>query len=259
MNVPRLLRVASVVVGVLWSAPGWSQPSCDPAVKADVDHPQAYRQRGDRCEGVYWRPHAAQSGLSIAGVRRFVGANALTSVPLRLGWRKTDSIAPGTAVTMRAVLLRSDLYYRMDTNKPYSAGLYEWPTDVINVLRLDLKDFGILASTSTKVGGVNWQVYLPIDIGPPDAASTTYEVTVIPMTALADLSWRCLRIGADGIPAARLASDAMKRQFPANVPIRLRIDLPRFEGFSFVEVSATALSPTATELLHADLAFLAGH
>ena len=258
MNSSRLVTMAVVVV-VLLSRLSASQPACDPTVRGAVDHPQGYRLRGDRCEGVYWQPHAVQSGLAVVGLRRLAKRDAVvTAGALHLGWRKSAAIPPATSILIKAVLLRSDLYYRMDTNKPYSVGMYDWPTDVLDALRLELKDVGVLAFTSTKIGGVMWQVYVPLDVGTPDASSSTYELTVVPTTALADLSWESLRMD-DGIPGTRLTGDALKRQFPARVPIHLQIVLPKFEGFSYVEVSATALSPNVTEPLHADFAFVAGH
>jgi len=257
---PLVTSLAAAVLFIFSVQTGWSQSDCDPALRGDADHPQGYRQRGDRCEGLYWRPHAMEGGLSVAGFRRIVPA-AWSTLPnsLRFGWNRKPPIPPNANILIKAVSLRSDMYYRMDTNKTYSLGACEWPTDVLSALHLEFKDLGVFAFTSTKIGGVMWQVYFPLDVGPSGAKSSAYEVTLVPGTALVDLSWQCLRIGADGIPVTRLAGEKLRQQFPAGDPIRLNIALPQYDGFSYLEVSANALSPNVTEPLYADFAFLASH
>lgn len=242
------------------SAHVWSQSDCDPSVKGDADHPEGYRQRGDRCEGLYWRPHAMEGGLSVVGFRRVTPTDLPSSSnSVRVAWRKNAPIPPNTEVSVKSVLLRSDMYYRMDANKVYSAGAFDWPTDVLHALHLDLKDLGLFASTSVKIGGVMWQIFLPLDLGPPGAGGTVYEVTLVPGTALADLSWQCSKVGPDGIPTKRLSGESLKRSFPSGDPIRLQIPVPQYEGYFYVEVNADALSPNVTEPLNADFAFFGSH
>ena len=186
---------------------------------------------------------------------------AMAALPnsVRLIWNRGAAIPPNAQVSVKSVLLRSDAYYRMDANKAYSTGSFDWSTDVLRALHLDLKDLGMFASTSAKIGEVMWQVYLPLEVGSSESKSSTYEVTLIPGTALVDLSWRCSKVGPDGIPAKKLSGLVLKRQFPAGDPIRLEITVPQYEGFSYVEISGDALSPYVTEPLHADFTFFASH
>jgi len=236
----------------------WSQSDCDPSVRGDEDRPEGYRQRDGRCEGLYWRPYAMEGSLSVVGFRRVDHMN-WSSVPdsVHVAWRKSAPIPPNAEVSVRSVLLRSDLYYRMDANKAYSLGAFDWPTDVLRALHLDFKDLGLFASTSVKIGGAMWQVYLPIEVGLPNAGSSTCELILIPGTALADLSWQYSKVGADGLPTTRLNGEKLSRSFPAAEPIRLQIPVPQNAGYCYVEIDADALSPNVTEPLHADFAFFA--
>src|SRR5260221_7572367 len=152
---PLVTLLVAAVLSAFSAERSWSQTACDPVVKGDADHPQGYRLRGDRCEGLYWRPHAMESSLSVAGFRRIAPAQSSTSQnSVRLGWRRSARIPPKAEVSIKSVLLRSDIYYRMDANKTYSTDAFEWPTDVLRALHLEFKDLGVFAVTSVKVGGV---------------------------------------------------------------------------------------------------------
>lgn len=234
----------------------WSQSDCDPSLKSDNESPQGYHQRGDRCEGLYWRPYAMETSLSVVGFHRAVHLDSST-LPgsVHLAWKRSAGIPPNAQVSVRSVLLRSDMYYRMDAHKSYSVATLDWQTDVLRALHLDFKDLGLFAYTSAKIGGAMWQVYLPLDIGTPREGPSTYEVTLVPGTALADLSWQCSKLGSDGLPSQRVNGDKLKRSFPAAEPIRLQLPIPPNEGYFYVEIDANALSPHVVEPLHADFAF----
>ena len=46
--------IRCLILPLLWTAPAWAAGShCDPALPAAPNHPIAYRERGDRCEGLY--------------------------------------------------------------------------------------------------------------------------------------------------------------------------------------------------------------
>src|ERR1035441_8436417 len=142
----------------------YSQENCDRTVKG-VDDPQGYRQRGDRCEGLYLKAHAQETGLYLTGLTRGGAAErAAMPDPVQLQWGKRPTIPPQTGVSIRSVLLRSDRYYQMDTSKPYSSGSYAWPTDVLRALQLAPKDLGIYAFTSVKIGRTPWKVYRPVTL-----------------------------------------------------------------------------------------------
>jgi hypothetical protein len=234
----------------------FSQTVCDRSVRG-LDGPQGYRPRGDRCEGLYWQPHAQEAYLSVVGLRRVDTSQPQPLPPsVQVAWASKPAIPANADVSIRSVLLRSDKYYQMDTAKPYGAGTYRWPTDVLRALDLALQDLGIYAFTSVTIGQTPWKVYLPLGVGTP-ADGLGYEVTVVPGTMLLNLKWRCSRIDADGIPGRELGGATLTRRFPAGEPIRFRIALPQYEGFSYVEISADPLSPALVSSLHIDFAFLA--
>jgi hypothetical protein len=244
---------------VFFGQPAFSQANCDPSIKGNADRPEGYRQRGDRCEGVYWQPHATESGLFVVGFRRFAQGPQAMSDPIHLGWKKQAAIPANSNILLKATLLRSDMFYRMDTSRTYSNGSYDWPTDVLRSLRVNFSDLGMLAVASTKIGKRIWSVYLPLELTSEAAQSTTYEVTLVSNTALTDLSWNCQSTDADGYPARKLAGADLDKQFPAGVPIRIQIMLPQYDGAAYVEITANSISPTITEPLTANFTFFAGH
>ena len=253
-RIPITAAAAALLVFCVKSV--FSQSICDRSLDPQ-NGPWSYQQRGDRCEGLYWKPHAQEASLSLVGLRRLEKSKA-SSLPssIELAWPSKASIPANTSVSIRSVLLRSDKYYQMDTAKAYGARVYHWPTDVLRGLNVALPDVGVYAFASLNIGQTHWKVYLPLALSPGDSLQD-YEVTLVSGTMLLNLKWRCSRMDADGIPGKELGSATLSQRFPAGEPIRFRMTLPQYEGFSFMEVSADPVSPGLVEALHADFAFLA--
>lgn len=258
MQIPRLFSVAALFIFPTQYLS--TQSYCDPSVKSDTDRAEGYQQRGERCEGLYWRPHAMEANLSVVGFRRSSSINGLNLPPsFHLAWRKTPLISADAQVTVKSVSLRHDMYYRMDTRKPYSSGSFDWPTDVLGLLGLDFRNLGVFASAPVKIGRTRWQAYLPLEIGFSQTPAAAFELTLVPGMALADLSWQYSKFGSDGLPAKVLKHEKLKQSFPADKPIHLLIPAPMNPCFLFVEIDADALSPDITKTLRADFVVFVNH
>jgi len=97
--------------------------ACDSLDTRQSD-PLRYRQRGDRCEGVYAQDVSGSSDLLVASlVESFEAIDDASSLPLRVEWTPPD----GQAVRLRAYSIKPGLFYRMDTAKPIAASSYSWP------------------------------------------------------------------------------------------------------------------------------------
>ncbi len=83
---------------------------CDPSL-TQVKTAFGYRDRGDRCEGVYIK-EVSSTALTVASFTEvFEPYDLQSSEPLHLAWDRP----PGNAsVRLRAQSLRRRLYYRMD-------------------------------------------------------------------------------------------------------------------------------------------------
>src|SRR5678810_124031 len=149
--------------------------ACDSLKTRDSD-PLRYRQRGDRCEGVYAQDVSGSSDLLVASlVESFEAIDDTSSLPLRVEWTPPD----GQAVRLRAYSIKPGLFYRMDTAKPIPASPYLWPADVLQALRIGNADIGVTGSASAMLGGERRDVFVPLRISQrkAPARSTRYRIT----------------------------------------------------------------------------------
>ena len=122
-----MLRIPATLcllgLGLLARSPGSSRVAPNVAIACDslktrVTDPLRYRQRGDRCEGVYSQDVSTSSSLLVASlVESFEAIDDRSSLPLRVAWTPPD----GEAVALRAFSIKPGLFYRMETAKPIAA------------------------------------------------------------------------------------------------------------------------------------------
>ena len=171
-------------------APANGRVACDALVKVRPGDPLSYRQRGDRCEGVYAQDVASRSSLLVASVMEsFEAIDDTSSLPLRVEWTSPN----GEAVRLRAYSIRSGLYYRMETAQPIAASPYLWPPGVLQALRIGNADIGVTGSTFPALNGVRSEVLVPLRIRPSQDASSLVD---LPCHRMAERRVeRCLRHG----------------------------------------------------------------
>lgn len=234
--------------------------TCDGTIQGVAQDRLGYRLRGDRCEGIYWQPHSTPDNLPVLSIQEGNAPPRAPTLPsvVRLSWSRAGKIAAGSIVRVRAVQLRPGLYYRMDTTRTYAAGGYDWSTDVVRDLGLGLHEVAVLAMTQVKAGALNWNVVLPASVGAPGGTPPgTYTITVLPGVTVHGLSWRCLRIQADGTPGAKVAEGALSRQLIAGAPVSFSVVLPTFRGLAYLELNANPVSPRKVPSIVRTLVFLA--
>jgi hypothetical protein len=227
--------------------------ACDSLVKTRASDPLSYRQRGDRCEGVYAQDVSGSSSLLVASlVESFEAIDDTSSLPLRVEWTPPD----GEAVALRAYSIKSGLFYRMETARPIAASPYLWPTSVLQALRIGSADIGVTGSASPMVGGVRRGVLVPLRISHRKAAvrSARYRVTVWPSVELSDVFVSLATAGADGKPVTYLQRDENLSYgfYPAERAIDIRLKPLAARGIYFVRIAATLKrggSATSTFLL----------
>jgi hypothetical protein len=213
---------------------------CDSAVATKASDPLRYRQRGNRCEGVYGQNVAGSSTLRVASlVESFETFDDSSSLPLRVEWTPPQ----GEAVSLRATAIRAGLYYRMETVRPISASSFEWPADVRRPLRISSADIGVTGAASMSVGGSRREVLVPLRISQrrPPARSSSYRLTLLPTIGLSAVYMTVAATGADGAPTRYLQRDEELRYgvYPAERPITVRLPTLTERGVYLVRIAAT--------------------
>ena len=213
--------------------------ACDSLVTRASD-PLRYRQRGDRCEGVYAQEVSGSSSLLVASlVESFEAIDDTSSLPLRVEWTPPD----GEAVALRAYSTKPGLYYRMETAKPIAASPYLWPVDVLQALRIGNADIGVTGSASPMLGGERRAVLVPLRIGhrKAPARSTRYRITIRPSVELSDVFITLATASPNGKPVSYLQRDENLAYgfYPAERAIDIRLKPLESRGIYFVRISAT--------------------
>ena len=212
---------------------------CD-SLPVRVSDPLRYRQRGDRCEGVYGQDVSGSSELQLVGVVEHVEPfDDTTSAPLRIEWTPPE----GAAVTLRATSLRPGLYYRMQTARPIARARYDWPSDVRRPLRIRSADVGLVGSTTMTLGGAPREVFVPLRVSQrrPAASTASYRLTVMPAVGLSEVYVTVAVTAADGSPARHLQRDQKLGYgfYPAARPIDVRLPALSERGVYLVRIAAT--------------------
>jgi hypothetical protein len=235
-----------LVLGVLDTVPAAVAPpgtirfDCDSLVATQTSDPLRYRQRGDRCEGVYGQNVSGSSTLRVASLVESLEAfDDSSSLPLRVEWTAPE----GEAVLLRASAIRAGLYYRMETVRPIAASSFSWPADVRRPLRISSADVGVTGVTSMTVGGSRREVLVPLRISQrrPPTRSSSYRLTLWPTIGLSEVYLTVAATGASGAPVRYLKRDEKLGYgvYPAERPIVVRLPALSERGVYLVRVAAT--------------------
>ena len=203
----------------------WAEDYCDPNLNRAPNDPNGYRMREGRCEGLYIREVATGTALLIA---------SLTEVPedpesqlhdvLRLEWFSPDAEKP---TRLRGFGLRRRQYYRMDTVRGAGQRRYEWPTPVLERLQITMRQLGIVAWTSLRIGERAQDVYLPLAVDAKQRAGRAgkYELLLVPAAELSEVFLTLAHADARG----RVAEPEYERTtlgygfYPAERPVPITI------------------------------------
>lgn len=225
---------------VVDAPPAVARFDCDSLVATQSSDPLRYRQRGDRCEGVYGQNVAGSSTLRVASLVESLEAfDDTSSLPLRVEW----SAPAGEPVMLRASAIRAGLYYRMETAHPIAASNFAWPSDVRRPLHIASADIGVTGTASMPIGGERREVLVPLRISQrrPPTRSSSYRLTLWPTVGLSEVFVTVAATAADGTPARYLQRDAKLGYgvYPAERPIVVRLPALTERGVYLVRVAAT--------------------
>ena len=222
------------------TAPAVVRFDCDSLVATRASDPLRYRQRGDRCEGVYGKNVSGSSTLRVVSLVESLEAfDDSSSLPLRVEWTPP----PGDSVTVRASAIRAGLYYRMETAHPIAESRYLWPSDVRAPLRISSADIGVTGVVAKSIGGTRREVLVPLRISQrkAPARSASYRLTLWPTVGLSEVYVTVAATGADGAPTHYLQRDEKLGYgyYPAERPIVVRLPALAQRGVYLVRIAAT--------------------
>ncbi len=206
-----------------------AKPPCDPALielMQGRDSGVAYRDRADRCEGIY-----AEQVESVV----FLEVRSLTWGPpridsssaekLTLAWR-TPPAAKGE-VRLRAFSVQERLFYRMDAAISAASQKFDWKTDVLSGADVGASDLGVVAWLEERPSGFSEEVNLPLRIGSAgrDPAATVH-VSLVPSHWLKEVKVSVTRLDGRGIEGTvlRKARPLDKGYYPAGRPVEFTLD-----------------------------------
>lgn len=215
-------------------------PVCDPGLQSPSGDPQAYRLRGDRCEGLY-RLRVNSDKLRIRSWTAWLEEyDAGDGRPLRVGW----SLPPGAdgRVRLRAGALQPRTYYRMDTRLPADAAPWSWPTGFLDRLRLGKADLGLVGWITMSPGDAGERrVYLPLTVRQMRPARPAgYRVALVPGERLLEVTWTLVPVDDAGRlePPLTAERDLGYGYYPSRRPTVFTVPAPAEPGLYLLRVEA---------------------
>ena len=196
-----------------------------------------YRQRDDRCEGVYIRNVASGMLDIVSFTAHFADFDLQSATAVPLIWYS----ASPAAVHVRVVSLRDRLYYRMDTLRPESTDSYLWPTDILSALRLANNELGVLAWTTQQIGNDSRRVYLPVAVGRSAISPTEpYQLLLLPERELREVFLTLAPLRSDGSMDTPLVNGQRIRSgyLPAGRPVPVDMPALPVSGLYYLELGA---------------------
>lgn len=238
LRFPGLLGVL-LLQGAQWTALRAQQSPCDPSLAQSSSDPSGYRQRGDRCEGVYLQTVASPALRVVSLTESFEDFDPASGANLRVEWSAPPAGAP---VHLRANALRPHLYYRFDAIQPEGSTSYSWPVAILQALDLRKPELAVVAWVVQSVGSTMREVYLPVRIGQRAAPTSAarYQLELMPGAELTEVFVSLAPLQPDGQPGKFMQQDRPLERgyYPAGRGISIPIAGLTARGVYYVEISA---------------------
>jgi hypothetical protein len=215
----------------LFNQPVVARQKCDPDLKVRVGDPLGYRQRGDRCEGMFLEE---VSGTLLVASLHFPRGDfePKSGTTVRLQW----SLPPAPQVQVQAVSMKPKVFFRMDAVRPGDSTSYVWPTDFPETVRLRGADIGLLTWADVPIGGRAQRVYSPVSVRDRSGAA---ELVLQPQSQLDEVYYSIVALNAQGgVEKSVVAEQKLPGFHAAGQPIR--IGLPALEPKRLYRVEIAA-------------------
>lgn len=234
-----LIYLINLHIGEGFIAKLSAQDYCDSSLIKNTESPLGYRNRGNRCEGLYIKEVGSTTLLITSLTESFEQYNISSAKPLQIEW----DIPPGNGpIRLRAQGIRRRLYYRMDTSQPPGTVSFNWPSGILASLNILKDDIGVLASTRYVVGRELQDVYLPSRIKQEGnyIHSGSYKLTLLPGVELREVYISLALVGTDGrlIQFIKNEEKLNYGYYPAERAIEIPLSGLKAKGTYYIEISA---------------------
>ncbi len=218
-----------------------AQSNCDPSLTKLSNGPLGYKDRGDRCEGIYIK-EVGSTSLQLASFTQVFGAyNVQNGKPILIEWNKI----PGASdMHLRAQGLKRKLYYRMDSDQPNSRTSFSWPTNLLASLGIVKNDIGILAFTPLMIGDAKKNVFIPLNINKDKKTNNNkneYSLLLMPGIEMKEIYVSIAPVAADG-KLQKFIKDGEPLNYgyyPAERPINIPVSGLKTSGIYYLEIGAS--------------------
>ena len=238
----RLLAIILLLFYFL-SASVWSrvlgQANCDPALPGIKEGTLGYRDRGDRCEGLYINPVSNTTLFVASFTEYFENYDLNTGNTLLIEW---DKPPVNKEIHLRAQSIKPRLYYRLDTYNSGTNTFYAWPSGILTSLNIKKNDIGIVGRMKLAVGSTERYVYLPLRIRKQKEAERngTYRLILMPGIQLSEIYITLASVGQDGNPEHFLSKEVILGYgyYPAERAVEIPIVTPKNKGIYYLKLGA---------------------
>jgi hypothetical protein len=234
-----LIYVINLPIGKGFIAKLYAQDYCDPSLVKNTDSPLGYKNRGDRCEGLYIKEVSSTTLLIASLTESFEQYDISSPKPLQIEWARPPGNGP---VRLRAQGIKRRLYYRMDTSQPPGTMFFNWTPNILASLNIVKGDIGVLASTRYVVGKELQDVYLPLRIKQEGnyIHSTSYNLTLLPGVELTEVYISLTLIDTNGkrIQTIKNGEELNYGYYPAERAIEIPLSGLKAKGTYYIEIGA---------------------
>jgi hypothetical protein len=219
--------------------------SCDARLVRSTADPYGYRQRGDRCEGIYVQEVGGAPLAIVSWTESFATYDLAPRQPLLLEW---ESAGGRAAIRLRAQSLRHRLYYQMDAVRPPGSKSYQWPLDLLAAVAIPKEEVGVVGMTRTTVGQAERDLYLPLRIsqGGKSAPPGGYHLVALPGVELKEVFITLAAVKENRETILKNGEPLGFGYYPAERPIDVPVAAPREPGIYRLEIGATHKSGGAS-------------
>ena len=218
--------------------PMFAQSPCDPALPGIKEGALGYRDRGDRCEGLYINPVSNTTMFVASFTEQFENYDN-TGNTILIEWDKPPA---DKEIHLRAQGIKPRLYYRMDASKSGTNTFFAWPVGVLATLNIRKNDIGVTGKIKLPVGNTERYVHLPLRIRMQGEAKRagSYKLILVPGIQLTEIYISLASVGADGNPQLFLRTDEALGYgyYPAERPVEIPIATPKNKGIYYVKLGA---------------------
>ena len=238
---PRL-RLITLFLFCFLSSSSWrllfAQSSCDPALPGIKEGGLGYRDRGDRCEGLYINPVSNTTLFVASFTEQFENFDNAGNTVL-IEW---DHPPASKEIQLRAQGIKPRLYYRMDASSSGSNSFFAWPAGILTSLNIKRNDIGVTGKMKLSIGKTERFVYLPLRIRKQGESKKTgsYKLILLPGVQLTEMYISLAPVGQDGNPEKFIRTDEALGYgyYPAERSVEIPFAAPKNQGIFYMKIGA---------------------